>query len=83
MRKRGCTENRENSEEHGSLHCQPLYIQFYTIKIRDHGKDMSEKQETEKDIIYSPKLTAYTLCKSPNLRLKEKIFLLASTASVS
>jgi hypothetical protein len=81
--KRGCTENSDNSEQHGSLHCQPLYIQFDTRKMRDQDKDMPKIQETEKDITCPPQSTAYTLCKSPNLRQKEKIFLLTFTVSVS
>jgi len=45
----------------------------------DQDKDMSEIQETEKDIICPPQMTEYTPCKSPNLRQKEKIFLLTFT----
>jgi hypothetical protein len=56
-----------------------LNIQFYARKIREQDKDMSEVQETDKDIICPTHLTAHTLGKSPNLRQKEIIFLLTSS----
>jgi hypothetical protein len=68
---KGAAQNGKKGEEHGSLHCQPSYNQFYTRKIRKQDKNMSDVQDTEKDIFCPTHRTAHTLYKSPNLRQKE------------